>query len=194
MRKLYIFAGHNIDSRTGIGTGAHANGYDEAKLAIELRDNIVQKIRTKNNSIQIATDDNYSSTRTNLNKILPFIKTKDILIEFHWNAFINDRATGLEAFIPDNYTKDELYLAGNIILGLSQITGLNPRGSTEGFKGVKRESESQHPKLQIMRPNCITVLIEMGFITNINDINAYLNNKAKIIDFLANTLIDAVSK
>jgi N-acetylmuramoyl-L-alanine amidase len=194
MRKLYIFAGHNIDPRTGLGTGAHANGYDEAKLAIELRDNVVKVIHSKNSSIPIWTDDNYSSTKTNLNKILPFIKTKDILIEFHWNAFTNSSATGLEAYIPDNYTKDELYLASDIISGLSKITGLSLRGSTEGIRGVKRESQSQHPKLQIMRPNCINILIEMGFITNINDIIAYLTNKDKIIDFLADTLINAVSK
>lgn len=148
-----------LDPRTGRGTGAHAGDYDEAKLAIELRNSIVDNIRSNSEcvSFQVIKDDDYERLPDLSRRIMSLVSTHDLLLDIHWNAAADTRATGIEAYIPSRYSKTELRLAADLVEGLGKILKLPLRGVTEGRRGVKLEHHSQHPQLAMMRPNCENV-------------------------------------
>jgi N-acetylmuramoyl-L-alanine amidase len=187
-RKIFLLAGHHLDE-SGRGTGAHGNGYDEAELAIELRDAVTREILTIDPTREVHNDtSDYEPNRTVLQKLKGLFAKNDLLVDLHWNAFTNPRATGVEVFVPEHPSTIELTLASQIAQMLASQMGLPLRGETRGIKGVKVESQSQHPRLLVMRPNCENILIEMCFITNAGDMAAYQRRKDDIVKKLAQIL------
>jgi len=169
---IYLTAGHyNRDS------GAVGNGLVEAKETIRVRNRVTELLRAK--GVEVWNDNDDYSLQTVINEISKRSKPTDIICDVHFNAGIAT-ATGVECFISDDAIKSELLLAVDLCK-VSEIIGIRNRG-------VKRERDSQHKRLGMMRPSGINVLIEVGFISNGSDMRLYNANFEKACVFFCETL------
>lgn len=180
---VFISAGHNL---YGIkpDPGAIGNGYKEASLTIEFRDLVIKEcLKLGLKVIQDKDDERLAS-------YLERIKTGSgsVVVEYHFDASENKTATGTTGLIEAEADRLDRLLAKELTDSTSQVLGIKSRG-------VITEAESHRGSLGLMREEGIIVLIELCFISNINDIKAYQKNKnnlaiehAKIIKKYENLL------
>lgn len=168
-RKIIISAGHG-----GNDPGAVANGYTERDLAIEFRELLVKELLLL--GVKPLIDDNKNALKQTLAWLTGKYSSKDILLDIHWNA-ASSKARGTEVIVPDNASIFENNFAKNILNVFVSNGFVN--------RGVKPESQTARKRLGWMRPPAENILIEMGFITNLLDINLYQNLKYKLAKELA---------
>ena len=168
-RKIIISAGHG-----GNDPGAVANGYTERDLAIEFRELLVKELLLL--GVKPLIDDNKNALKQTLAWLTGKYSSKDILLDIHWNA-ASSKARGTEVIVPDNASTFENNFAKNILNVFVSNGFVN--------RGVKPESQTARKRLGWMRPPAENILIEMGFITNLLDINLYQNLKYKLAKELA---------
>lgn len=169
---IFLTAGHhNRDS------GAVGNGLIEAKETIRVRNRVTELLRVK--GVEVWNDDDNWTLQAVINEITKRSKPNDIICDIHFNAGVAT-ATGVECFVPDDAIKAELLLAADLCK-VSEIIGIRNRG-------VKREKDSQHKRLGIMRPSGINVLLEVGFISNSSDMKLYKENFDKACVFFCETI------
>lgn len=168
-RKIIISAGHG-----GNDPGAVANGYTERDLAIEFRELLVKELLLL--GVKPLIDDNKNALKQTLEWLTGKYSSKDILLDIHWNA-ASSKARGTEVIVPDNASIFENNFAKNILNVFVSNGFVN--------RGVKPESQTARKRLGWMRPPAENILIEMGFITNLLDINLYQNLKYKLAKELA---------
>lgn len=177
-RKLFVSAGHG-----GSDPGATYKNYREADLNIEFRDILVAELRAF--GIEAITDPNENYTRKTLAWLRGKFGSKDILFDIHFNAGPTS-SHGSEVIVPDVASAFEKGMAAEICAAFA----------TFGFKnrGVKPERETFRKSLAWMKPNAENVLIEIGFITNEQDMRIYEANKRGIARKIAYILKDYVNK
>ena len=163
-RKIIISAGHG-----GNDPGAVANGYTERDLAIEFRELLVKELLLL--GVKPLIDDNKNALKQTLEWLTGKYSSKDILLDIHWNA-ASSKARGTEVIVPDNASIFENNFAKNILNVFVSNGFVN--------RGVKPESQTARKRLGWMRPPAENILVEMGFITNLLDINLYQNLKYKL--------------
>ena len=176
--KIYLIAGHN-------GSGTGANGFiDEGKETIILRDLIAKNLYDM--GVVVIKDDNL----TPLTKVVQWLKNqitkKDICIDIHFNASSNKSANGSEVFIPTKNTPDEVELANMFRESLSKV-----------FKdrGVSLESKSYHGKIAMLSGfDCCNVLLEICFVSNKTDADAYYSHKTELAYEIALDILEYSSK
>ena len=168
-RKIIISAGHG-----GNDPGAVANGYTERDLAIEFRELLVKELLLL--GVKPLIDDNKNALKQTLAWLVGKYSSKDILLDIHWNA-ASSKARGTEVIVPDNASIFENNLGKNILNVFVSNGFIN--------RGVKTESQTARKRLGWMRPPAENILVEMGFITNLLDINLYQNLKYKLAKELA---------
>jgi N-acetylmuramoyl-L-alanine amidase len=160
-RKIFLSAGHG-----GTDSGAVGNGFIERDLTIDLRNHIARELKA------LGIVPSIDSDRNALSQTLAWLrgkfKSKDILLDLHWNASSNPEAKGSEVIIPDIASQFEKDLAKD--------------------RGVKPEALTARKKLGWMRPVAENVLIEVCFISNITDMKLYEANKNNIAKKIASTL------
>lgn len=179
---VYLTAGHNLTEK-GTGTGAFYEHYkvmfDEAKLAIEIRDCVLDFVKKGNPSAQVFSEHSKTKLQQVINWLVAEKTGKDISIEFHFNASANPSANGIEIFVRDQYATKAITLASLILGSVSKTIGFKNRG-------VNFANASQHSTLPILtKPKGINLLIEICFISNEKDVNLYVENKAKIAQLIA---------
>ena len=178
MRRVFLIAGHS-----GHSTGA--NGFiDEGKETIVLRDLIAKNLSEM--GVLVIKDDNL----TPLTKVVQWLRNqitkKDICIDIHFNASSNNSANGSEVFIPTKNTSDEVELANMFRDSLSKF-----------FKdrGVSLESKSYHGKIAMLSGfDCCNVLLEVCFVSNKNDADAYNSHKIELAYELALDILEYTRK
>ena len=158
-RTIILTAGHNFSDSGAIGIG----NVKESKLTIRDRDGIKEALNRIHPDIKVLTDDDSK----NLSQIISWIKGVEakescIVCDIHYNAGGNG-ATGVETFISDKASKTSKDLAKEVQEKIVVITGLRDRG-------VKPESLTLRKKIGILNTNSPAILIEMGFITNEEDL------------------------
>ena len=174
MRRVFLIAGHN-------GSGTGANGFiDEGKETVILRDLIAENL--KEMGIVAVKDDNL----TPLTKVVQWLRNqitkKDICIDIHFNASTNKLAHGSEVFIPTKNTSDEVELANMFRESLSKV-----------FKdrGVSLESKSYHGKIAMLSGfDCCNILLEVCFVSNKTDADAYNLHKKELAYELALDILE----
>lgn len=155
---IYLIAGHSDTD-----PGAVSNGLKEADLTKKVRDLVYTRIKELSPKIFVTKDNDKDSLSKVISKIKPNIKNDDVLVDFHYNSG-SSSATGVECVV-DNYAGEKsLKLAEKICKTISDITGLKNRG-------VKREKDTPRKQLGILGMKGSAVIVEMGFISNISDVN-----------------------
>lgn len=172
---IYLSAGH-FDK----DPGAIANGQQENNLTMQLRDLIAIHLKAKGASFTLDRDS--ESLGAYLQRIKP--GSGSVVCELHFDAAA-PTATGISAFIRDGAEQGHsAALAADIVTSCAVIMGINRRG-------VFTESKSHRGKLGLLRTAAagISVLVEMCFITNKNDLQAYFQHKQQLAECIAELLI-----
>lgn len=171
-RDILLSAGHT--NVKGLDMGAVANGYIEGELTVEFRDLV--KVHLECMGHKVTIENNAHALSKTVRVFKNITNHRAILVDFHWNA-ATPGATGTESFVPENPSKIELCLASNMSETCSRVLGIPTRGVYKGYEGVKPESLTRHKRLGWMRLTGHNVLLEVCFLTNQGDMNAYEENK-----------------
>lgn len=159
-------AGHG-----GVDPGAVGNGYREADIARLYNTEYCQLTGAIN-----ATDDTAVSVNDNLNKIVQNVNRhadgNSWSLSWHLNA-ASPAATGVEVFYyaPDNAAKAK---AEAISAKLASIYGIPNRGAKPSPNFYVISNTAGH-----------MLLIELGFITNANDVKQVLNKRSEAVRAVA---------
>lgn len=185
-RVYYIVSGHSVINNRGTG----AMGYiDEAVEAKSLANDVVDLLVS--NGFEAYTDPPAWSLTRVWNWLRKWIKPTDVMVDIHFNAG-PPAANGIEVFIPNNWTGDELSLATSIAKGLHKATGIRLRVGSLGVGGVKLESSSQYNTLKLLGGLGvgIKVLVEVCFTTNKGDVASYHENRDRVVKALYDSIIE----
>ncbi len=140
---------------------------NEATLTKELRNLVVKKIKSPAFALRfpsVTIDDDNDSLKTVLKKIKS--TEADIICDIHFNASSDKKATGVAVIHPEKPSEQEKLLAKTLVDKLSSIMGLRNRGTM-------KPSETPRKTLGVMNPKGTNLLIEVCFISNIADVEAY---------------------
>lgn len=165
---VFISAGHNPKG-VRVDPGAVANGLHEANIAVEFRDLVVTQCLNLGVKVIQDKDDE------RLGDYLERIKTGNgsVVLEFHCDAAASSTATGTTALIEAEADRLDKMFAKEIVDATSSILGIRNRG-------VITETQSHRKSLALMREEGIVCLLELFFLTNKKDIEAYNQHKRKL--------------
>lgn len=175
---IFISAGHNPK---GIkpDPGAVANGYHEADLAVQFRNLVASELSKL--GAQFVTDNDDER----LAQYLERIKTGggSVVLEFHFDAAASSTATGTTALVGDDADRLDLAFAKK----LAEATALHLNIKN---RGVLSESSSHRGRLGLMRESGTVALLELCFISNQKDLQAYMSGKEKLASAIAKILVE----
>jgi N-acetylmuramoyl-L-alanine amidase len=168
----FISAGHHNKDSGAIGSGTQENW--EAK---KFRDLVVP--HAKKLGVKVITDDDNETLSEYLKRIQSGLGS--VVVEFHFDA-ANGTASGSTAIVGVDADRLDKSFAQELVDLTAKILGIKNRG-------VKSEAQSHRGRLGLMREQGIVCLLEICFIDNQNDMNAFNKNKellalevAKVID------------
>ncbi len=176
-RKIFLLAGHHLKD-----PGAVANGYQENRLTIEVRELIAKRIRQLAPEVPIWLDDDKDTLSQVIGKVNKLATSNDILFDIHFNSFTDAKATGSEAFVHNNASQLSRTIAGEASKWAATILGIQDRG-------VKTEQQAARGRLGILYTPANNVLLEVGFLSNPNDMAGYEKWKHWMADEQARLLI-----
>lgn len=174
-KTVLVSAGHT--NKVGQDRGAAGNSFIEGVEAVELRDSVAVALRKRNVKV---VEDGADGINEPLTKAIALAKTADIAVEFHWNAG-PPTATGIEVLAKPKHKALAQSLAGAI----HTATKLALRGD----KGWKADNSGQHHRLGFCEAGGL--IIEVCFISNQSDMDAYEGNFGAIVESLARVLAEA---
>lgn len=180
--KILASAGHNLND-----PGAVKGDLKEYKETIKDRDMFkfyLEALTFHRDDIEIIVDDDRDSLNTVYNKFNKLATKYDFLIDFHYNSAARDDVSGVEVFVADNARKASIELAEDVVNGISKMAKIRNRG-------VKKESQSQHPRLLILHTKANSILIEMEFINNLKAMKNIHNFRERLHIMLATIVINA---
>ena len=173
---IFVSAGHNPKG-IKIDPGAVANGYKEAEVAVEIRNLVVDVCRAIGCKVITDNDDE------RLGDYLRRIKTGtgSVVLEFHFDAAGSRSATGTTALVEEDADRFDKLFAQELVDTTSSVLGIRNRG-------VISEKQSHRGRLALMREEGLVCLLEVGFLTNIDDMKAYELNKVMLANKIARIL------
>jgi len=173
---IFISAGHNPN---GIkkDPGAVGNGFHEADLAVEFRDLVGECLTARGVAFITDKDDE------RLGEYLKRIQTGSgsVVAEYHFDAAESSTATGSTSLIGNDADRLDKAFALELVNSTSKQFGIKNRG-------VKTEAESHRGSLGLMRESGTVALVELGFISNLKDLNSYFLNKHELAKIHAEIL------
>lgn len=170
--KVFPSAGHHDND-----PGAVANGFIEMKEVDRIRNKVIDDLKSKNHSFE--TDKNHETNSRYQSRIKPI--KGDVLLDIHLDAG-SPTATGVGVFVHNNASELTLKAANELVTNLSKATGLKNRG-------VKFEKDTARGKIGILSKAGITVLVELAFITNIEDMRKLHDNEGCVVQVISEWLI-----
>lgn len=175
---IFLTAGHhNRDS------GAIGHGYKESELNKEIRDLTVVRIKQLDPSVDVWVDDDDDTLSQVISKVKSKAKPTDIWVELHFDAASSPSATGATALIANNAREKSKEIAADLVSIGSKVLGIRNRG-------VMSELNSNRGRLGMLHTAASSVLYEVAFISNENDVEAYQDMKYWLSDELARVLIN----
>jgi len=154
---VYLSAGHSLQDTGAAGI----NGRMENQETIKLRNAILYCLRAK--GIPVQTDNDNESLAQYLARIQP--GAQDKVIELHFDC-ANGAASGTTAYVKNGAGKQCMEYARLLVNTVSQVLGIPDRG-------VKPESESGRHYLALVHASAMAVILEVCFIDNAGDMQAY---------------------
>lgn len=171
---VFISAGHNPRG-IKVDPGAIGNGFKEADLNVEIRNLVITQLKSKGIKVISDNDDE------RLADYLKRIKTGNgsVVLEFHFDAAASPSATGTTALYGNDADRLDIAFATELAATTSRILGIKNRGAIS-------EAQSHRGSLGLMRKEGIVALLEIGFISNPNDLKQYQKNKVALAIEIAN--------
>lgn len=171
--KVLVSAGHTTNPKSD--RGAAGNGYIEGIEAVKLRDETARLLREAGVSV---IEDGADGISEPLTKAVALARSVNIAIEYHFNASVNPTATGIEVLAKPN----KKILAQQIAQAIQTATGVTLRGE----QGYKSDSSGKHHRLAFCEAGGL--IVEVCFISNKSDMQAYAANFKKICEGVAKIL------
>lgn len=180
-----VNTGGSLDGKTVILDAGHG-GIDPGSIALN---GMFEKTYTLNTTLKIATkleeagakviftraDDRYLTLdrRAEVSNAFPY----SVFISVHYNSSLSQTANGISTFY---YHNEDENLASTVQSQLISTTGLKNRGVNFGNYFVLRNNHLQ------------SILVELGFITNQNDLNSITTDsyQAQVADAITQGLIN----
>lgn len=159
--KIFIDQGHNPNNPNA---GAEGNGLREQDLTFDIGVRLAELLRSNPNfEVRLSRNSPDEQLGTSISTSLAARTNAanswgaDYFISLHCNASTIEEASGSEAYVYSE-SSPAFALAGDILSGLTQATGLSNRGVfiNQGLFVLRRTAMP-------------AVLVEMGFITNAHD-------------------------
>jgi len=170
-QSLFISAGHSEAD-----PGATGNGYSEADLVLEFRDRVARELHRQG---AVFYKDGSKGRNLPLREAADMASKMDVSVEFHFNAFSSASATGSESLSSHR----DYELASALSETVSNALGIPDRGA-------KTEDSGQHSRLAFVQAG--GVILEIGFLTNPNDLNSFLDQQDALASAVAETLLKEV--
>lgn len=168
----FVSAGHHLKD-----PGAAANGLQENKLTIRVRDRVVSIL--KGWGLKVITDNDNETLAQYLSRIQP--GNASVVVEFHFDAAVNSTASGSSAFYMDGANENSKSFAYDLAVDSSEALEIANRGAMS-------ESQSHRGRLGLVHEPGITALLEVAFITNSNDMAKFEANFEDLCMKLAETI------
>lgn len=173
---IFPSAGHHDKDPGAISPNSKMK---EADLTKEFR-NLVTQFLEELNAKFITDKDNETNSQYQ-SRIKP--GTGSVILDVHFNASANPLANGTEMIVNNNASDLSIQMAEELAKGTAQILGIKNRG-------VKTERDTARGRIGILNLKAgISVLAEICFLTNAEDITKYFHNKEELACFYAQTLI-----
>lgn len=164
--KIALDAGHGA-SRGRPFTGAHGNGLIEDDLALDFVTRIGHHLRLAGHkTVIVRPDARLIALATRGKRAIE--AHCDLFLSVHLNAG-STRAHGVEAYVAEGDERSQA-VAKRLMHAVARHGLAN--------RGVKWDSQSQHSKLRVLRDtyrHMPSVLLEIGFLTNVGDAESLSN-------------------
>lgn len=182
-RKVFISAGHG--NVPGKDMGAESTLIlKEGQLTVELRKLVISELKTLN--VYAIDDPDPNITKDTVQIINATLTSKDVAVDIHFNWFIKASAKGTEVLIPFKSSIYERELAKKLCAEISNVLKTTNRG-------VKTEAESAIGRLLFMTPKCENILIEVCFLSNLEDIMSYFEKKNEVAKVIADCIYNSIT-
>lgn len=170
-KSLFLSAGHSDND-----PGAAANGHTEADIVLAFRDDVCAELEGAVNFDR----DGEAGQNLPLREAVKEAQNHDVAVEFHCNA-ASPSATGVETLSrPHNFPLGEA-----ICEAISDTMGIANRGA-------KPEGSGQHSYLAFVSTGG-GVIVELFFLTNKRDLEAFHRNRTALVQAVARVLVDEVA-
>ena len=176
---VFISAGHNPKGQRD--PGAVSGNLSEADLTEEFK-NILVPI-AKGLGLKIVTDKPDEKLADYLKRIKP--GNGSVVIEFHFDSAVNKSASGATSIVGSDADRFDKLFAKEIVDATAQTLEIKNRG-------VINEAESHRGRLGLMREQGIVTLLEIGFISNPDEMEVFNQKYWLIAKSISEVLIDYV--
>lgn len=178
---VHLVSGHDMVRDSGAVSDHPILGkIKEASLTREYKHLLKKELEFL--GVPFTLDDDKDDLRTVISKLKSKVKPDDLVIDIHFNSVDNPKANGTETFTKDKPSLEEWEIAREMNDIMWKTMGTKNRG-------VKKASQSARGRLGIMTLPCMVILIEIGFISNPEDVNKFVKWKfimsARHADFLS---------
>ena len=191
---IFILRGHGSGD-----TGACANGYTEENLAQVIVDRVVELLKGKDVKV-------FTNSKTQNNFVNNCLVGHTFKYKFGYTIHLNSAtatATGTEIYVPINeqYVKTESKMCKEIAntLGIT-VRGVKSRDYNSGSTHLRLEKDGSkgtdyYKEIRQSWQNGLShSIIELCFISNLNDVKQLLNNKEKVCKIIANNILEYLDK
>ena len=171
MGKTYVVTAGHSDT----DPGAVANGRKEAEIAREMRNMVAAKLRERD--CKVITDGKDHENMP-LTVAITLAKQASVAVEFHCNSAASKQANGVETI---SLPKDKV-LAQRISKAVASALGARLRGDA----GWIDQSKSARGRLGFV--NAGGLIVELFFLSNLEDLSAWDANKHSAAQAVADVL------
>lgn len=170
---------HEDSGAVGIG------GIWEADLTVRVRNAVNDILRGR--GYKVVEDRSEESLREYLERIKP--GPASVVIEYHFDCSDLPTPHGCSALVADNASANSIGLAKDACIAINKASGIAIRDAGTG-KGFLYEHDSHRGRLGLMREAGTVALVELGFLSNANDMHLFNTN----FDAICLGLADVVEK
>jgi N-acetylmuramoyl-L-alanine amidase len=172
-KTIFLSAGHGGNDRGAISPDGT---YREADLALRLRDAITEQLTSRG---LVVINDGRPGENRPLSAAIALARPVDgPKVEIHFNSVLSRKATGTEALAKP----DQRILAQRLAYATAEALKLPLRGN----QGFKLDTSGQHKRLGFC--DISGVVLEVCFISNPDDMRAFIANEAALVKNIADAL------
>lgn len=169
MGQIFISAGHGGFENSAIDVGVTVSGTTEAAEMMAIRDLVEPELRSRGFEV-LSVPDDFSNLQT-LDWINARCQSTDVALEIHAGAFTSPGARGASVFHIANNDIRKAHAELLLLALLRRVPQLPSRGA-------KPDTTTGTGSLSFIRQiNCASLLMEVGYLTNPDDLGLIQNRR-----------------